>query len=119
VSDHATCYLYLTNAAPGDSTSEVMTITNTSGQMFTLSLEVSGTQNHLWNDLTMGVWQDGTSPPNPFPPLLWWTTQYNDLTTLDPGQSVKYRVEVDLPITAGNDDQHMAALMTFNWHAQA
>jgi len=118
-SDHATCYLSLTNAAPGDSTSEVMTITNTSGQGFTLSLEVSGTQNHLWDDLTMGVWQDGTSPPSPLPPLLWWTTQYNDLTTLGPGQSIAYRIEVDLPGTAGNDDQHLAALMEFDWRAQA
>jgi hypothetical protein len=103
--------------APGDAASEVMTITNTSSSTYTLALKAAGTQNHLWQDLRMGVWEDGTSPPPSLPPLLDWTTQYNDLTTLAPGQSVTYRIELFLPTSAGNEDQNLAAVISFRWRA--
>jgi hypothetical protein len=104
--------------APGDSTFERMTIRNDSGAPFTLSLRASGTPNRLWDDLQMGVWEVGTPAPSPLPALLWWTAQNNQLTTLQPGETVVYQIELALPATAGNADQGYAATIDFHWHAQ-
>lgn len=103
--------------APGDSTSERLTITNTSGSPYTLSLQAAGTQNGLWQDLRMGVWEQGTAPPSPLPPLLDWTTQFNALTTLQPGQTETFVIELYLPTSAGNADQNLAAVIDFRWRA--
>jgi hypothetical protein len=104
--------------APGDSALERMTIRNDSDAPFTLSLRASGTTNRLWNDLQMGVWEAGTPAPSPLPALLWWTAQYNELTTLQPGETVVYQIELALPTSVGNEDQGYAATIDFNWHAQ-
>jgi len=119
VSNLSSCRIVAVNLAPGDSASEQMTITNTADQAYTLSLRAEGTQNQLWNDLEMGVWQVGTAAPSPLPALLLWTTQQNSLTTLQPGQSIKYEIELYLPTTAGNDDQGLAAVIDFHWQASA
>ena len=103
--------------APGGSATERLSITNTSSSTYTLSLKAVGTPNHLWHDLLMAVWEDGTSPPPTFPALDDWTTGYNDLTTLAPGQTVVYLIELYLPATAGNDDQNLAAVISFRWRA--
>ncbi len=104
--------------APGGSASEVMTITNDSSQPFTLSLRASGSQNQLWNDLTMGVWEQGTAAPVPLPSLLLWTTQSNTLVTLAAGASIRYEIELYLPTSAGNDDQGLVASIALTWTAQ-
>lgn len=118
-SDLANCRIYAINQAPGDSTIEHVTIRNDSGEPFTLSLKASGTTNRLWNDLQMGVWEQGTPAPSPLPALLLWTAGYNNLTTLQPGQSITYVIELALPASAGNADQGLAAVIDFTWHAQA
>ena len=117
-SDHSTCQIHVENMAPGGSASEVMTLTNDSGQPFTLSLEASGAQNQLWHDLEMGVWERGTAAPVPLPPLLFWTTQFNTLATLAAGASISYEIELYLPTTAGNNDQGLAASVDLSWRAQ-
>jgi hypothetical protein len=117
-SNLAGCRIYAINMAPGDSTFEVMTIKNDADVPFTLSLQASGTPNHLWDDLQMGVWEVGSPAPAPLPALLWWTLQENQLTTLQPGESVSYHIELALPSSAGNADQGYAASIDFNWHAQ-
>jgi hypothetical protein len=117
-SDHATCHIHVVNMAPGGSATEVMTITNDSSQPFTLSLRAGGTQNQLWNDLQMGVWQQGTAAPVPLPALLLWTTQTNTLTTLAANASVSYEIELYLPTSAGNDDQGKVASINLTWTAQ-
>jgi hypothetical protein len=106
------------NAAPGDSGSEVMTIRNDSDSTFTLSVRANGTHNRLWDDLHMGVWETGTAAPSPLPTLLSWTTHDNDLTTLAPGEQVRYTIELYLPTTAGNEDQGLAATIDFTWKAR-
>jgi hypothetical protein len=103
--------------APGDATTERLTITNTTDSAYTLSLRATGTRNQLWNDLRMGVWEDGSPPPSPLPPLLDWTTQFNDLTTLRAGRSVTYLIQLYLPTSAGNADQSLAAIIDFVWRA--
>jgi hypothetical protein len=105
--------------APGDSTVEHVTVRNESGEPFTLSLKASGTPNHLWDDLQMGVWEQSTPAPSPLPALLLWTTQENQLATLAPDESITFVVELALPASAGNDDQGYAAVIDFLWHAQA
>jgi hypothetical protein len=95
-----------------------VTIRNESGAPFTLSLQAAGTTNQLWNDLQLGVWEQGTPAPSPLPALLWWTLQENQLATLQPGQTVKYVVELALPGSAGNGDQGLAAVIDLRWHAQ-
>jgi hypothetical protein len=109
------CIVIITGAKPGDEVHEVLKITNVSGAPYTLALKVEGTQNQLWNDLQMGVWEAGTPAPNPLPPLLFWTTQYNDLVTLNPGQSIRYRIQLYLPVASGNADMNKAAVMDFKW----
>jgi hypothetical protein len=104
--------------APGGSASEVLTLTNDSGQPFTLSLEAGGVQNQLWRDLQMGVWEQGTAAPVPLPSLLLWTTQFNTLATLAAGASISYEIELYLPTTAGNADQGLAASIDLTWRAQ-
>lgn len=96
-----------------------MTIRNDSGESVTLSLRASGSTNPLWNDLQMGVWEQGTPAPAPLPALLWWTLQENRLSTLPPGAKVTYVIELALPASAGNGDQGLAAVIDFHWHAQA
>jgi hypothetical protein len=117
-SDHATCALNATNMEPGGSTAEVLTIRNETSAPYTLSLKASGPTNRLWNELRLGVWEDGTATPSPLPPLLYWTTQFNALRTLQPGQSVRYRIVLYLPTTSGNDTQGLTASIDFVWHAQ-
>jgi hypothetical protein len=117
-SDLAGCRITAVNMAPGDSAFEVMTIKNESDGPFTLSLRASGTPNKLWDDLQMGVWEVGSPAPSPLPALLWWTLQENQLTTLQPGQTVSFHIELALPATAGNGDQGFGATIDFNWHAQ-
>jgi len=111
------CKIDAVDMNPGDSTSELVQIRNTSSSTYTLSLEATGTQNHLWQDLRMAVVEQGTPAPSPLPPLLYWTTQYNDLTTLAPGETVTYVIELYLPSTAGNVDQSLAAVIDFDWQA--
>ncbi len=118
-SDQERCGIYAVNMAPGDAASELLTITNTSGAAVTLSLRAFGDQNHLWQDLRLGIWEHGSAPPTPLPPLQEWTTQFNDLTTLAAGESVAYVVELYLPTTAGNDDQHLEARIDLAWREQA
>ena len=117
VIDNATCRLYAVNMAPGDSVTEHATITNTSDQTFDLSMRASGVTNRLWDDLQLGVWPVNTAAPSPLPGLLLWTTQYNALTTLAPGQSITYVIELYLPQSAGNADQGLTATIDFNWKA--
>jgi hypothetical protein len=117
-SDHSTCVLYAPNMAPGGSVAEVFTFRNEADVPVRLSMQASGTQNLLWSYLRLGIWQVDTAPPNPFPPLLWWTTQSNTLTTLDPGQVAKYNIELLLPTTAGNSVMGMTAVIDFSWAAQ-
>lgn len=117
-SSSAGCRIYAVNMAPGDSAFEEMTIRNESDVPFTLSLRASGTPNRLWDDLQMGVWEVGSAAPSPLPALLWWTAQENQLTTLQPGETVRYHIELALPPTAGNADQGYAASIDFHWHAQ-
>jgi hypothetical protein len=104
---------------PGDSTAELVTVTNTTDSTYVLSLRAAGTQNLLWQDLRLGVWEHGTAAPSPLPPLLDWTTQFNPLQTLAPGQSVTLEVELFLPASAGNADQNLTAVISFIWHAQS
>lgn len=115
------CRIYVVNQAPGDSTTERLTITNTSGQRYQLSFRVASTHgtNVLWDDLEMGIWQEGTTPPSSFPALRDWTTQYTPLVTLDPNQVVHYVVELALPVFAGNRDQALGAVVDFQWRAVA
>jgi hypothetical protein len=117
-SNLAGCRIYAINMAPGDSAFEVMTIRNEADVPFTLSVRAGGTPNRLWNDLQMGVWEVGTPAPSPLPALLWWAAQENQLTTLQPGRSVTYHIELALPASAGNADQGYAAIIDFHWHAQ-
>jgi hypothetical protein len=117
VSDLSGCRIDAINMAPGDTTVEHIRVTNTSDTTYTLALKASGTQNRLWQDLRLGVWEQGTPAPSPLPPLLDWTTQYNDLDVLAPGRTITYVVELELPTSAGNADQDITALIDFTWRA--
>jgi hypothetical protein len=117
-SDLSSCRIDAVNMAPGDSTFETMTIRNDSGAPFTLTLRASGTQNVLWNDLQMGVWEAGDPAPSPLPSLLSWTTQDNTLATLAAGQQLKLKIELYLPTTAGNGDQNKTAAIDLVWKAR-
>ena len=117
-SDHTTCQLHAVNMAPGGSVSEVMTIRNDSGEPFTLSLSATGSVNQLWDDLELGVWEEGTAEPTPFPALLWWTTQDNTLATLQAGESIRYELELYLPPTGSNADQGRVASIDLVWKAR-
>lgn len=116
-SDLPGCRIAAVNMAPGDSTFEHIRVTNTSGSTYTLALRATGTQNQLWQDLQMGVWEQATAPPSPLPPLLFWTTQFNHIATLAAGQSISLVVELYLPTSAGNADQNLAASIDLTWHA--
>jgi hypothetical protein len=94
-----------------------VTITNTSGTPYTLALKAAGSQNHLWHDLQLGVWDASGPPPTPLPMLDYWTNQFNALATLQPGVSITFVVELYLPTSAGNDDQNLAAVVNFLWRA--
>jgi hypothetical protein len=117
-SDHSTCLLHAVNMAPGGSVSEVMAIRNDTSQTLTLSLRADGTQNQLWQDLRLGVWEANTAAPSPLPPLLFWTGQDNTLTTLAPGETIRYELELLLPSSAGNNDQGVAVTIDLVWKAQ-
>jgi hypothetical protein len=117
-SDLESCRIVAVNMAPGGSATEHMTIRNDSGGAIDLSLEALGTQNVLWSDLSLGVWEQGTPAPDPLPPLLWWAGQENRVTTLAAGASVTYAIELYLPTTAGNGDQAKTAVIDLRWHAQ-
>jgi hypothetical protein len=117
------CVITLANASPGDSVTEVMTITNTTGASYTLAFRATGAQtSHLWQNgpdgLLMGVWDVSGPPPASFPTLFSWTTQFWTLTTLNAGQSIQYQIELFLPGTAGNADQGKSAVIGFQWRAQ-
>ncbi|HET8529206.1 MAG TPA: hypothetical protein VFL60_09865 [Gaiellaceae bacterium] len=116
-SDLPSCRFAAVNMAPGDSAIAHVTITNTSSSPYTLALKAAGTQNRLWQDLQLGVWERSTAPPSPLPPLLYWTAQFNDLATLQPGESIRLVLELYLPTSAGNDVQGLVALINFIWHA--
>jgi hypothetical protein len=117
-SDHTTCRIYAVNMAPGGSASEVMTLRNDTDAPFTLSLQAAGTVNALWNALQLGVWVANTAAPGTLPALLWWTTQSNQLATLEPGESIRYQIELYLPPTAGNHLEGLAASIDLIWRAQ-
>ena len=117
-SDHPGCVITIASGVPGDSVSELMTVQNTSGSSYTLSLEAVGpNDNHLWQDLQMAVYEQGTPPPAPFPPLAFWLAGFNDLTTLAAGQTVTYVIVLSLPATAGNADLGESAVVGFRWQA--
>jgi hypothetical protein len=103
--------------APGGTASETLKITNTSSTAYTLALKASGTHNALWDDLELGVWEQGDPPPTPLPSLVSWTSAFNPLRTLGPGQSVTYVVQLHLKSSAGNDVQNLAAVIDFTWRA--
>lgn len=112
------CVLAISTAAPGDSVSEVVTITNTSDTTYTLELRALGADNnHLWQDLQMDVFDPGIGPVSPLPPLQSWLGSFHVLTTLAPGQTVQYGIELYLPTTAGNADQNKSAVIAFDWKA--
>ena len=112
------CVVSIASGAPGSSVSEVMTITNTSSSVYIVSLKAEGANdNHLWSDLEMGVYPEYTPPPSPLPPLAYWMAQFNDLTTLNPGQTIAYVIVLYLPTTAGNQDMGRSAAITFHWRA--
>jgi hypothetical protein len=112
------CIVSIAQGTPGSSASAVMTITNTSSSTYTLSLQAEGANdNALWGDLEMGVYPEFTPPPSPLPPLAYWMAQFNDLTTLNPGQTIAYVVVLYLPTTAGNQDQGLSASIAFHWRA--
>jgi hypothetical protein len=116
------CTIVFGNGGPGDSMSEILTITNTSGSPYTLSLRAGGSQSSaLWQNgpdgLLMGVWDVSGPAPGSFPTLFSWTTGFWPLTTLNPGQTVQYEIELFLPTTAGNADQNKTAVIDFDWMA--
>ena len=113
------CVLSIATASPGDSASEIMTITNTTGSPYNLMLKVEGAHNnHIWQDLQMAAWILPGPAPAILPQLTSWISGFNTLTTLNPGQSVQVELELYLPTTAGNADQGNAAVITFHWRAQ-
>jgi len=112
----AGCVISITNAAPGDSVSEVMTITNTSDSPYTLSFRAVGpNNNHLWQDLEMDVFDPFLGPT--LSPLQLWLGTFHALTPLAPGATVQYEIELYLPTTAGNSDQGKSAVISFQWRA--
>jgi hypothetical protein len=117
VSNLPKCRIYVVNQEPGDGTFEKMKITNTTSVPYILSLQATGTPNRLWQDLEMGIWIEGQPAPSPLPPLRFWTAQYNNVQVLQPGEVVHYLIELYLPLSAGNADQHLPAVVDFNWRA--
>jgi hypothetical protein len=113
------CTLSIPTASPGDSASETFTIQNTSGSPYTLSFMASGANNnHIWQDLEMDVYDpSGGVPTPPLPLLTSWLGSFHVLTTLNPGQTVQYVVELYLPTTAGNADLGESAVVDFTWSA--
>jgi hypothetical protein len=104
--------------APGGSASEILTISNETSEPFTLSLQATGVQNGLWPDLRLGVWEAGTAAPVPLPPLLFWANHPSTLATLQPGESIRYEIELFLPAATGTADQGLATTIDFVWRAQ-
>jgi len=122
VNSDLNCLFIITNAKPGDSIVENYTIVNTGSVGYDLSLNITNDNppdNHLWNDLTMGVWETPGAAPNPFPPLNDWVPSFITLDHLNPGQSLHLRFDCLLPTTAGNADMHLAAVMTLHFRATA
>jgi hypothetical protein len=97
-----------------------MTITNTTGASYDLSIKATGpNNNHIWHDLQMDVYDaSGPAPSPPLPLLSNWLNTFHVLTTLTPGQTVQYVIELFLPTTAGNADMGKSAVIAFTWHAQ-
>ena len=118
-SNIAGCTITIAAASPGDSATETFTIQNTSGSPYALSFMASGANNnHLWQDLEMDVYDpSGGAPTPPLPPLTSWLGSAHALTTLNPGQTVQYVVELYLPTSAGNADQGKSAMIDFTWTA--
>jgi hypothetical protein len=112
------CVIIFTKAAPGDSVSEIMTITNTTGAPYTLAFRATGpNNNHLWQDLQMDVFDPLIGPSSPLPALQSWLGSFHNLTTLAAGASAQYEIELYLPTTAGNADQGKSAVIAFEWNA--
>jgi len=103
---------------PGGQATETMRIENTTSSAFEVAVRIAGTPTRFWNDLRLAVWPVGTAAPSPLPPLLWWTGQWNQLGTLEPGRAVTYEVQLYLPTSAGNEDQQQTAVFDLVWHAQ-
>jgi hypothetical protein len=120
VTSDLSCLFVITNAKPGDSIVENYTIKNTGSVGYDLALNITNDNppdNHLWNDLTMGVWETPGAAPNPFPPLNDWVPSFITLDHLNPGDTIHLRFDCLLPYTAGNADQHLAAVMTLHFRA--
>lgn len=120
VNSDLNCLFIITNAKPGDSILEKYTIENSGTVPYDLSLQITNDDSpddHLWDDLTMGIWETPGPAPSPFPPLTDWEPTHITLDHLNPGDSVHIRVECLLPTTAGNVDMNKAAVMTLNWEA--
>lgn len=120
VTSDLNCLFIITNAKPGDSIVENYTIINTGSAGYDLSLNITNDNppdNHLWNDLTMGVWETPGPAPNPFPPLNDWVPSFITLDHLNPGQTLHLRFDCLLPTTAGNVDMRLAAVMTLHFKA--
>lgn len=120
VTSDLNCLFIITNAKPGDSIVENYTIKNTGSVGYDLSLNITNDNppdNHLWNDLTMGVWEMPGPAPNPFPPLNDWVPSYITLDHLNPGQTIHLRFDCLLSTTAGNADMRLGAVMTLHFKA--
>ncbi|HEY2326682.1 MAG TPA: hypothetical protein VGH52_04265 [Gaiellaceae bacterium] len=120
VSSDRNCLFIITNAKPGDSIVENYTIKNTGKVTYDLSLNITNDippDDHLWNDLTMGIWETPGPAPNPFPPLTDWVPSFITLDTLHPGDTIHLRVDCLLPYTAGNVDMNRSSVMTLHFMA--
>jgi hypothetical protein len=120
VTSDLNCLFIITNAKPGDSITENYTIINSGDTAYDVALQITNDDppdNHLWGDLTMGIWETPGPAPSPFPPLSDWTPSHITLDHLPPGGTMHVRIDCLLPTTAGNIDMRMAAVMTLNWLA--
>jgi hypothetical protein len=117
--DRPRCRVRVLNGRPGQGTVEHVTIRNTSSSRYAVSFRAAGKHNPLWRDLQLGVWKRGRTAPTPLPPLRFWTTRFTRMATLAPGEAVRLTIELRLPASAGNGDQHQRAVVDFLWRAAA
>ena len=96
-----------------------MTIRNETAQPFTLSLQGDrDAEPRSGTSCGSASGRTGRRRRRRCPRCSSGRTQSNALTTLQPGESISYAIELYLPTTAGNDDQGLAAAIDFVWHAQ-